>query len=93
VELNGVDVKEGQLIGLVDGDLVASGKSLDAILHSTMTSFKESGPELLTVFTGEDATVESTSIVRETAETLYPDAEIEVVEGNQPHYQFVIAVE
>lgn len=93
VELNGVDVKEGRLIGLVNGDLVASGESLDEILHSTMTSFEESGPELLTVFTGEDATEESTNIVRETAETLYPDAEIEVVAGNQPHYQFVIAVE
>ncbi len=93
VELNGVDVKEGQLIGLVDGDLVASGEGLDTILQSTMTMFQESEPELLTIFTGEDATDESTSIVQETAESLYPDAEIEVVEGNQPHYQFVIAVE
>ena len=93
VELNGVDVKEGQLIGLVNGNLVASGVELEAILRSTMSALHDSDPELLTVFTGEDATTDSTRVLQTTAEELYPDAEIEVVAGNQPHYQFIIAVE
>ena len=33
------------------------------------------------------------SLQEAAAEDLYPDAEIEIIEGNQPHYQFVIAVE
>lgn len=93
VELNGVDVKEGQLIGLVDGELVSAGDDLKDILHRTMAALQEIDPELLTVFTGEDATEESTEVLRSTAEELFPDAETEVIEGNQPHYQFVIAVE
>lgn len=93
VELNGVDVKQGELIGLVNGNLVAAGAELESILRSTMTKLQDAEPELLTVFTGEDATEASTAVLRETAADLYPDAEIEVIEGNQPHYQFVIAVE
>lgn len=93
VELNGVDVKEGQLIGLVNGELSAAGDDLNHILHKTMEELRETDAELLTVFTGDDATEESTEQLRATASELFPDAEIEIIEGNQPHYQFVIAVE
>lgn len=93
VELNGVDVKEGQLIGLVNGELSAAGDDLNHILHKTMEELRETDAELLTVFTGDDSTEESTEQLRATASELFPDAEIEIIEGNQPHYQFVIAVE
>ena len=93
VELNGVDVKEGQLIGLVNGNLIAAGAELEEIVRSTMSSLHDSEPELLTVFTGEDATARATDVLRAAAMEMYPNAEIEVIEGNQPHYQFIIAVE
>lgn len=93
VELNGVDVREGQLIGLLDGDLVSSGTDLVEILMKTLKSLKESNPELLTVFVGEDATEENTSTLKQAIDDLYPIAEIEVVQGDQPHYHFIIAVE
>src|SRR5699024_1509963 len=50
VELNGVDVKEGQLIGLLNGDLVASGEDLDNIVEETLKSIRDEEAELLTVF-------------------------------------------
>ena len=93
VEINGVDVKEGQMIGLVDGDLVASGADLDTIVAGTLKSLADSEPELLTVFYGEDATKEHTTTLTNLVTDMYPEAEIEVVDGNQPHYLFIIAVE
>lgn len=93
VELNGVDVKEGQLIGLLDGNLVASGTDLVQILRETLQTLSEIDPELLTVFVGEDASEANTESLEQAASELYPDAEIEVVQGNQPHYHFIIAVE
>ena len=93
VELNGVDVKEGQLIGLLDGNLIASGTELVTILRQTLKSLEEIDPELLTVFVGEDATEENTSLLGDAINDLYPTAEIEVVKGDQPHYHFIIAVE
>lgn len=93
VELNGVDVKEGQLIGLLDGDLVASGADLDTIVEKTLKSIEDAEAELLTVFVGEDASEEHTTTLEGLVGEMYPEAEIEVVAGNQPHYLYIIAVE
>ncbi len=93
VELNGVDVKEGQLIGLLNGDLVQSGTDLDKIVEETLKSIEDTDPELLTVFVGEGATEEHTSTLESLVGDMYPEAEIEVVAGNQPHYLYIIAVE
>lgn len=93
VELNGVTVVKGNLIGLVNGDLVASGPDLTEIVIQTLTSLKHDEPELLTVFVGEDATEDATEALKVTAEEVFPDAEIEVIDGNQPHYRYLIAVE
>ena len=93
VELNGVTVVKGNLIGLVNGDLVASGPDLTEIVIQTLTSLKHDEPELLTVFVGEDAPENATEALKVTAEEVFPDAEIEVIDGNQPHYRYLIAVE
>lgn len=93
VELNGVNVVAGQFIGLVNGDLVASGSDATQIVNQTLGALADADPELITVFRGQDATDDATTALQELSQNLFPDAEIEVVEGNQPHYQFVIAVE
>lgn len=93
VELDGVNVVSGQLIGLADGKLVASGSDLKEIVVTSLASLTDLEPELLTVFLGEDATAEATEALQAEAADVFPDAEIEVIEGNQPHYQYLIAVE
>lgn len=93
VELNGVQVVEGQLIGLVNGDLVASGADLAEIVVKTLASLADEDPELLTVFLGENATDDATEALKEKSGSVFPDAEIEVIHGGQPHYQYLISVE
>ncbi len=93
VELDGVNVVSGQMIGLVDGKLVASGAELDKIISTCLGFITRFEPELLTVFLGEGATDDGTGALHDEATRVFPDAEIEVVEGNQPHYQYLISVE
>ena len=93
VELNGITVVTGDLLGMVNGELVAAGRDLVEIVTSTLMHVEADEPELLTVFLGEDATEAATDALRETAAKIFPDAEIELIEGNQPHYQYLIAVE
>lgn len=93
VELNGVNVVAGELIGLLDGELVASGDSLTDVVVKTMSSLSDKEPEILTVFVGKDATDDATEALESEATRVFPDAEIEVIEGNQPHYQYLIAIE
>lgn len=93
VEINGVNVREGELISLVDGDLVSSGPDLNTIVQKTFEKLEDGEPELLTIFLGEDADEASAALLESSARELFGDAAIEVIEGNQPHYQFIIAVE
>jgi DAK2 domain fusion protein YloV len=93
VELNGVQVVSGQYIGLIDGDLVESGPDTHDVATRTLERMHDREPELLTIFAGEDATPESTSELEASAAAIFPEAEIEVLEGNQPHYRFLISIE
>jgi len=77
----------------VDGKLVVSGSDLVTVVVQTLESISDMEPELLTVFLGEDATEEATAALQEEAAKVFPDAEIEVIEGDQPHYQYLISVE
>ncbi|HWV34960.1 MAG TPA: hypothetical protein VNZ55_04960, partial [Thermomicrobiales bacterium] len=91
--LNGIVVADGDLLALVDGEIIAAGSALDAIVTETMHALESAEPELLTVFTGEDATPDATASIERLATSIFPDAEIEIVEGDQPVYPYIIAVE
>jgi len=93
VELNGVQVVSGQFIGLVDGDLVESGPDVHEVATRTLEHLRDREPELLTIFAGEDATPEATEQLTSSASQIFAGAEIEVLEGNQPHYRFLISIE
>lgn len=93
VDLHGVTVTTGDLIGMVNGDLTVAGTDLADVLTRTLRQLGDIDPELLTVFTGEGASTEETSTVEQVAGDLFPDAEIEIIDGGQPHYQYVIGIE
>lgn len=93
VEMNGIQVISGQFIGLIDGDLVEAGEDIHGVAAATMARLRDAEPELLTVFAGEDATDEETAEIEVTAAELFPEAELEVLSGGQPHYHFLISLE
>lgn len=93
VEINGVNVVQGNLIGLVNGKLVASGEQLVDVASRALETLTDNDPELLTVFVGEEATENGTDVIQACIDEAFPEAEVEIVPGNQPHYQYIIAVE
>lgn len=93
VELNGVTVGQGQAIGLINDDLKTSG---DDDLEVALRTLEEAGvddPELLTVFVGRDVDPDDASRLEEALAERWPEAEIEMHEGGQPHYRYIISAE
>ena len=93
VEINGVHVKEGEVIGLLNGKLVYSS---DNLKQTCLELLKEAGAderERITFFYGNNISEEEVNTIIETVQIRYPDHELEVHQGGQPHYQFIIAVE
>ncbi len=93
VELDGVDVKEGEIIGLVNGRLCASGSDINDSLVQVLASMEMDEQEILTLYYGEDVTREDATAVARQIEALYPDIEIETLYGGQAHYFYILGAE
>jgi uncharacterized protein len=93
VEIDGVDVKEGQIIALLNGKLVlATTNNKDACLGLLEKADVENH-ELITLFHGNGIGQEEVKEIVEAIQMSYPNQEIELQEGGQPHYQFIISIE
>lgn len=86
-------IEPKQSMAFVDGKLVEVGSKPDEVLFQAIDGLDTSNSELLTIYYGEN-------IQRKDAETMVrriraanPNLEIELVNGGQPHYQFIASVE
>jgi len=93
VSLNGLSVEEGQIIGLLDGDLVAAGATIETVVHEVLQRIDIDNMEILTFYYGETVEQEQAEALTEALAEQYADLEIEVVQGGQPHYHYIISVE
>jgi DAK2 domain fusion protein YloV len=93
VELDGVKVKEGQIIGLHNGKLVVAE---DDVAKGTLKLLEKIGfdkYEIATFFYGEDLTIDQANVIVDAVRKAYPKQELEVHEGGQSHYHFILAIE
>ncbi len=93
VEIDGIDVKEGEIISLHNGKLVSSNKTLKEGCLSFLETAKAEDYELITLFHGENISTEEAEKMMEIIEEKYPDLVVELQFGGQPHYQFIISIE
>ncbi len=93
VEINGVKVKEGQVIALLNGQLVASAGQIDEACFQLLQDANIEERERITLFYGQNITLEEVNQLAEQIQEKYPNHEIEIHEGGQPHYQLIISIE
>jgi hypothetical protein len=93
VEIDGVKVQEGEVIALLDGKLVVSAKSVEAGVMDLLRKVEAQAHEIVTLFFGEGMTHVEANHTADVIRQKYPSLEVEVQEGGQPHYQFIISIE
>jgi DAK2 domain fusion protein YloV len=93
VEIDGVKVETGQVIALLDGKLVASASSVEEGCLQLLEKANAQEHELITLFYGQDTSHADANRIADAIRNKYPEQEVEVQEGGQPHYQFIISVE
>jgi len=93
VEIDGVNVKEGQVIGLLDGKLCVSVDTIEGACLGLLEKASASDYELITLFFGGDLSHAEANRIADTIRKIYPSQEIEIQEGGQPHYQFIMSIE
>ena len=93
VELDGVDVKEGSIIALADGRLCSSGPDEKAVLDELLERLEVADAGIISLYYGADIPIEVAAQTADYIRTLYPDVEVEVIEGGQAHYYYILGVE
>jgi dihydroxyacetone kinase-like predicted kinase len=90
-ELNGLSVREGEFLGLVEGDAVASGETFGEVARAVLERLLAEPRDVLTLLTGADAP--DLAPVTSYVEERHPDLELEIQDGGQPHYPLLISAE
>ena len=93
VEIDGVKVENGQVIALLDGKLVAAAASVEEGVLVFLEKANAAEHELVTLFYGENMSHAEANRIADAIKNKYANLEVEVQEGGQPHYQFLISVE
>ncbi|TYP59989.1 DAK2 domain-containing protein [Thermosediminibacter litoriperuensis] len=91
---NGTEIKEGDVLGIVDGELVAIGADRSEVLRELilkMAGEKDSG--VLTIYYGEAVSPEEAGEVGSEVAKKYPDFEVEVYKGDQSLYYYIVSLE
>ena len=93
VEIDGVHVEKGQVISLYDGKLVSSDETIEGAIDELFEKAHLEEVERITFFYGEGLNQQQVNHLGDRVREKYPDKDIEIHAGGQPHYQLIIAFE
>ena len=92
-EYNGVTIRQGDIIGLHNGQIEFSGQSVHDVVIEMMKKIVTEEDELITVYYGADVTEEDAKAITGEIEDQYDDCDVECHNGGQPLYYYLISVE
>ena len=93
IEINGLKVKKGEVIALLNGELIDSSATVLKACANLLKKANTKDREHITIFYGLETTKEMVDQLVELINHKYPDHEVEILEGGQPHYQFILSIE
>ncbi|USS91131.1 DAK2 domain-containing protein [Fructilactobacillus carniphilus] len=92
-KLDGLEIKKGQFMGIIDGQIKITAETLDDAAVQMTKQMLDDDSENVTIIYGEGATEADAKKVEAAAEAVDDELEIEIHAGNQPVYPFIISVE
>jgi len=93
VQLGGLNIKKKQAIGFLDKELVSVGNSTADVLAQVLAKAGLDETEVITIYYKGDAERAKVGPVISSIHEQYPQLQVELVPGGQPHYQYIVSVE
>ncbi|MCL5942976.1 MAG: hypothetical protein M1325_05645, partial [Actinobacteria bacterium] len=91
--INGLGIRQGTFIGLVNEEVVASSDDLEAVVEEVAARLIADGRELVTVLVGDGEIAERAAAAADRLRERYPQVDIEIHEGGQPLYPLLLSAE
>lgn len=92
-EMDGIEIKEGNMLGLIEGKIKKVGSSYCNVAEEVLSEMIDEESELITILYGSDVTEAEAEKFAEKIEEKYEDLDVQCYRGAQPLYYFLMSVE
>jgi uncharacterized protein len=92
-EVKGQRIEKGRALGLLDDEIVAVADTLTEAALGALAQTEPDGREIVTIYWGAGTGRDQAGELCEAIQAAHPHLEVEIVEGGQPHYPYIISVE
>jgi DAK2 domain fusion protein YloV len=90
---NGLRVKKGDVIALINDRLEHAGKDYGTVVKQALDGIGVDGYELVTIYRGQQATDSDAEDLTKSIRGSFPALEVELQAGGQEHYPFILSIE
>jgi len=91
--INGMEIASGQIIGLHNGELKVADTTVEGAVQALLREMNPVQREIITLYYGEAISEDAANALAQTLRQIWPDQEVEVIAGGQPHYHYILSVE
>ena len=92
-EIDGKTIKQDDYMGIGDKSILAVGKDLKQTILEMVDAMVDEDSAIVSIYFGSESSEEKAEEIASAIEEKYPDVEVEVNDGGQPIYYYVISVE
>lgn len=92
-QIDGMEIHQGDIMGLGDQGMLAVGSSIERTAIETLKAMVDEESELISIYYGSDVKAEEAQRVFEKAQKACPGCEVELHNGGQPIYYYLMSVE
>lgn len=92
-QVDGFDIKAGNFMGIIDGKISVVTNDTEEAAVQMVNKMLDDDSEIITIVYGEDTTKAAAEKVKTAIEELDDELEVEVHEGDQPIYPYLVSVE
>jgi len=89
----GEEIKEGDILGLIEGDIVTIGKEPAKVVMELVEHLVEKNSEIVTIYYGDAVTDSAAQKLVAKIQKAHPHCDIEAYDGGQPLYYYLLSVE
>ena len=92
-EFDGNHIKEGQLLGIIEGKVTYVKDEMPDVISAMLTKMLADGGEFINIYYGDSVTEQQAEEIYQLVTTMVPDAEVILLPGGQPVYHYIISIE
>lgn len=92
-EIDGKSIRQGDYMGIGDKTILSVGEDKKAVALEMVDAMAEEDSAIVSIYYGEEITEDEAAELASAIEEKYPDVEVEINDGGQPIYYYVISVE